>query len=78
VVQRGRASGGRGNFLTCSIGQNLAGHRFLAACSAAEKAEILRKLKDILMSLDLGDEFFTSALTRCPRWKNGSWSSGIS
>ena len=37
------------------LARNLAGHRFLAACPATEKAEILRKLKDVLMALDLGD-----------------------
>ncbi len=40
------------------LARNLAGHRFLEACSSAEKAEILRKLKEVLMSIDLGDEVF--------------------
>jgi protein arginine kinase len=40
------------------LARNLAGHKFLSRCSVAEKAEILAKLKDILMSLDFGDEVF--------------------
>ena len=40
------------------LARNLAGHKFLSKCSAAEKTEILRKLKDVLMSLDLGDKVF--------------------
>jgi protein arginine kinase len=48
------------------LARNLAGHRFLAACTATEKAEILRKLKDILMSLDLGDEVFYIGVDKVP------------
>jgi protein arginine kinase len=48
------------------LARNLAGHRFLAACPAAEKAEILRKLKDILMSLPLGDEVFYIGVDKVP------------
>jgi protein arginine kinase len=40
------------------LARNLAGHRFLSRCSVEEKAEILEKLKSVLMSLDLGDEVF--------------------
>ncbi|OHB60556.1 MAG: hypothetical protein A2167_06435 [Planctomycetes bacterium RBG_13_46_10] len=40
------------------LARNLAGHKFLSRCSPAEKSEILTKLKDVLMSLDLGDEVF--------------------
>jgi len=40
------------------LARNLAGHKFLASCSAEEKAEILAQLKTVLMSLDLGDEVF--------------------
>ena len=40
------------------LARNLAGHKFLAACSVAEKGEILRKFKDVLMGLQLGDEVF--------------------
>jgi protein arginine kinase len=52
------------------LARNLAGYKFLSRCSAAEKSEILSKLKDVLMSLDLGDKVFyisvdkTSALNR--------------
>jgi protein arginine kinase len=40
------------------LARNLASYKFLAACSVAEKAEILKKLKDVLMGLQLGDEVF--------------------
>ena len=38
------------------LARNLAGHKFLCRCSNEEKSEILNKLKDVLMGLDLGDE----------------------
>jgi len=40
------------------LARNLSEHKFLGRCTNAEKAEILKKLKDILLSLDLGDEVF--------------------
>ncbi len=40
------------------LARNLAGYKFLSRCSDAEKSEILNKLKDVLMSLDLGDRVF--------------------
>lgn len=40
------------------LARNLASHKFLSHCSTAEKSEILEKLKDILMSLKLGDKVF--------------------
>jgi protein arginine kinase len=40
------------------LARNLAGHRFLNSCSNEEKAEIVEKLKSVLMSLDLGGEVF--------------------
>ncbi len=40
------------------LARNLSGYKFLGRCTNAEKAEILKKLKDILLSLDLGDEVF--------------------
>jgi len=52
------------------LARNLAGYKFLRHCSTAEKMEILEKLKDVLMSLDLGDTIFyisvdkSSALNR--------------
>ncbi|MHC4360579.1 MAG: ATP--guanido phosphotransferase [Planctomycetota bacterium] len=36
------------------LARNLAGYKFLSRCSTAEKSEILEKLKDVIMSLDLG------------------------
>lgn len=52
------------------LARNLAGHKFLSRCSNAEKNEILEELKNVLMSLDLGDKIFyisvdkTSSLNR--------------
>jgi len=52
------------------LARNISGYKFLSRCSNTEKAEILNKLRDVLMSLDLGDEIFyisvdkTSALNR--------------
>ena len=40
------------------LARNIAGHKFLSRCSAAEKSEILNKLKETLMSLELGDKVF--------------------
>ena len=40
------------------LARNLAGHKFLSRCSTDEKSEILRKLKNTLMSLDVGDKIF--------------------
>jgi protein arginine kinase len=40
------------------LARNLAGYKFLSRCTEREKSEILEKLKDIIMSLELGDEVF--------------------
>ncbi len=48
------------------LARNLAGHKFLSHCSAAEKSDILKKLKDILMSLDLGDKIFYISVDKTP------------
>ncbi len=40
------------------LARNLAGYKFLSRCSAAEKTEILDKLKKVITSLDLGDKVF--------------------
>src|SRR5512135_2694730 len=48
------------------LARNLAGHRFLNSCSNEEKAEILAKLKSVLMSLDLGDEVFYVSVDKEP------------
>jgi protein arginine kinase len=40
------------------LARNLAGYKFLSRCSTTEKSEILKKLKDALMSLELGDKIF--------------------
>jgi len=48
------------------LARNLAGYKFLNRCSTAEKAELLKKLKDVLMSLDLGDKVFYISVDRAP------------
>ena len=48
------------------LARNLAGHRFLNSCSNEEKAEIVEKLKSVLMSLDLGDEIFYVSVDKEP------------
>jgi len=48
------------------LARNLAGHKFLSRCSVAEKSEILKKLKDILMSLELGDKIFYLSVDKTP------------
>jgi len=48
------------------LARNLAGHKFLSRCSRAEKSEILSKLKDVLMSLDLGDKVYYISVEKAP------------
>lgn len=48
------------------LARNLAGHKFLSRCSVAEKSEILKKLKDILTSLELGDKIFYLSVDKTP------------
>jgi protein arginine kinase len=48
------------------LARNIAGYKFLNRCSTAEKAELLKKLKDVLMSLDLGDKIFYISVDRAP------------
>ncbi len=38
------------------LARNLAGHKFLSRCTNTEKADILEKLRDAIMTLDIGDE----------------------
>jgi len=40
------------------LARNIAGHKFLSRCTEEEKTEILEKLKEIIMSLELGDQVF--------------------
>jgi protein arginine kinase len=46
------------------LARNIAGYKFLSRCSVAEKADILKKLRDILMSLELGDKIFYLAVDK--------------
>ncbi|MFC1739377.1 ATP--guanido phosphotransferase [Planctomycetota bacterium] len=48
------------------LARNLAGYKFLTQCSDAERAEILKKLKDVLMSLKLGDEVSYISIDKAP------------
>jgi protein arginine kinase len=40
------------------LARNLAGHHFVSRCSATEKTQILDALKEVLLSIELGDERF--------------------
>jgi len=48
------------------LARNLAGHKFLSRCSTAEKTEILKKLRDILMALELGDKISYISVDKAP------------
>jgi len=48
------------------LARNLAAYKFLNRCSVAERAAILKKLRDILISLDLGDEVFYVSVDKAP------------
>jgi protein arginine kinase len=48
------------------LARNLAGYKFLSRCSDKEKSEILDKLRDIMMSLDLGDKVFYVSVDEAP------------
>ncbi|MHC4173102.1 MAG: ATP--guanido phosphotransferase [Planctomycetota bacterium] len=48
------------------LARNIAGYKFLSRCSNAEKSEILKKLRDVLMSLELGDKIFYISVDKAP------------
>ncbi len=48
------------------LARNLAGYKFLSRCSNEEKAEILKKLKDAIMSLEFGDNVFYVSVDQSP------------
>ncbi len=48
------------------LARNLAGHKFLSRCSNTEKSEILKKLRDVLMSLELGDKISYISVNNAP------------
>ena len=48
------------------LARNMAGHKFLSRCSAAERSAILEKLRDVLMSLELGDKIFYLSVDKAP------------
>jgi len=48
------------------LARNLAGFKFLHRCSKAESTQILDKLKDVIISLDLGDKVFYLSVDKAP------------
>ena len=48
------------------LARNLAGHKFLSRCSVTERSAILKKLRDVLMSLELGDKIFYISVDKAP------------
>jgi len=48
------------------LARNLAGHKFLSRCSNTEKSEILKKLRDVMMSLELGDKVSYISVDKAP------------
>jgi len=48
------------------LARNIAGHKFLSRCSNTEKSEILKELRDVLMSLKLGDKIFYISVDKAP------------
>ena len=48
------------------LARNLAGHKFLSRCSNTEKTAILKKLKEAVMSLSLGDEISYIGIDKAP------------
>jgi len=48
------------------LARNIAGYKFLSHCSNNEKSEILKILRDILMSLKLGDKIFYISVDKAP------------
>ena len=48
------------------LARNIAGYKFLSRCSNAEKSEILKKLRDVLMSLELGDKVSYISVDKAP------------
>lgn len=48
------------------LARNVDGYKFLSRCSNSEKSEILDKLRDVMMSLDLGDKVFYVSVDKAP------------
>ncbi|MCJ7692177.1 MAG: hypothetical protein MUO22_02020, partial [Sedimentisphaerales bacterium] len=48
------------------LARNIAGHKFLSRCSAAEKLQILNKLRDVLTSLEFGDQITYISVDKAP------------
>lgn len=48
------------------LARNIAGHKFLSRCSVDEKSAILKKLRDTLMSLELGDKISYLSVDKTP------------
>jgi len=48
------------------LARNIAGYKFLSHCSTTEKSEILNTLRDVIMSLELGDKIFYISVDKAP------------
>ncbi len=48
------------------LARNITGYKFLSHCSTTEKSEILKTLRDVLMSLKLGDKIFYISVDKAP------------
>ena len=48
------------------LARNLSGYKFLSHCSNTEKTAILEKLRDVLMTLDLGDKVYYISIDKAP------------
>jgi protein arginine kinase len=48
------------------LARNIAGHKFLSRCAVDEKSAILKKLRDTLMSLELGDKISYLSVDKTP------------
>ncbi|MBN2456329.1 MAG: protein arginine kinase [Sedimentisphaerales bacterium] len=48
------------------LARNLAGHKFLTRCTVKEKSEILENLRDVIMSLQLGEKIFYISVDKAP------------
>jgi len=48
------------------LARNLSGYKFLSRCSNTEKTAILEKLRDVLMTLELGDKVYYISVDKAP------------
>ncbi len=58
------------------LARNLAGYEFLPCLSKKRQAEVLEKLKETILSLDLGERYSSSTSVNRLRWNRTCWSKG--